>query len=60
MAFVYDENRIVVYDSLWKELIKKYRPPSQGKIKELSMTSEALYLLVVFNSTCVELQKLCL
>ena len=54
MAFVYDENRLAVYDSLQKELIKKYRP-NQGKIKDINLTSHSLYLLVVLNNKSVEL-----
>ena len=39
MALVHAESRLSVYDSLQKELLKKYRCPAGGKIKDITFST---------------------
>ena len=70
MALVHAESRLTIYDFLQKEVVKKYRCPSAGKIKDMAFSlpegqteleiDEELALLLVSSKSDkhVELWKL--
>ena len=46
VALVYDDTRLVVYDTLQKEVLKKFRPAQNLKILDVALSSTELSLLV--------------